>query len=327
MIQRDNSIDATKAFAILLVVIGHVIQYSKYDFDNDHLFKFIYSFHMPLFIFISGYVTYKSNFILKNFLKNKFTTLLIPYFSWLFLSAIVSSIKNNDNVLLNIRKYIIYPDYGLWFLWVLFFMHLILYVQIALFKKHFNLSIIISCFFLLIISYFIKIDNIFSFKMYSFLLPFFYLGFYFRKYNYEKISIFKFWYLLIPFFASLAFFWRRNDLITIGDIFIKSKMIIYFYKYITAIFAIFIVIGLFKSIKKFPSFVLKIGTNSLIIYSMNFYFLTIFLYFNFDNFITRYLHFLCFPIALFIISLSIITGKFLKKSKILSFLLLGTKLY
>jgi len=36
------------------VVIGHVIQGSAENFDNLLGFKVIYSFYMPLFIFLSG---------------------------------------------------------------------------------------------------------------------------------------------------------------------------------------------------------------------------------------------------------------------------------
>lgn len=36
-------IDYLKFFAIVCVVIGHIIQYNDNDFDNNHLFRYIYS--------------------------------------------------------------------------------------------------------------------------------------------------------------------------------------------------------------------------------------------------------------------------------------------
>ena len=42
---------------------GHSIQYScmdQFDFFENSAFKFIYSFHMPLFMLISGYLFYYS---------------------------------------------------------------------------------------------------------------------------------------------------------------------------------------------------------------------------------------------------------------------------
>lgn len=46
--------DLLKAFAITLVVIGHVI--STYDSRGYHatIAEWIYSFHMPLFMMLSG---------------------------------------------------------------------------------------------------------------------------------------------------------------------------------------------------------------------------------------------------------------------------------
>ena len=55
--QRLLYIDALKGFTILLVVLGHVLQV-RYDIDNL-LYRYIHSFHMPLFMFLSGYVSYK----------------------------------------------------------------------------------------------------------------------------------------------------------------------------------------------------------------------------------------------------------------------------
>lgn len=53
---RDESFDFIKGFLIFLVVWGHVIQffYTGNSLENPILI-WIYSFHMPLFIFISGY--------------------------------------------------------------------------------------------------------------------------------------------------------------------------------------------------------------------------------------------------------------------------------
>lgn len=57
--KRDKTIDILKGTAIILMVLGHVIQtiYAPDNYDENLIFKFIYSFHMPLFIFISGYLT------------------------------------------------------------------------------------------------------------------------------------------------------------------------------------------------------------------------------------------------------------------------------
>lgn len=58
MIQRLEYIDFCRGIAILLVVIGHLIQFNGIVTSNP-VFEFIYSFHMPLFFAISGYITQK----------------------------------------------------------------------------------------------------------------------------------------------------------------------------------------------------------------------------------------------------------------------------
>lgn len=53
MRQRDHSVDILKGIGILLVIIGHCDLFAVFR-------SIIYSFHMPLFIILSGYFfTYK----------------------------------------------------------------------------------------------------------------------------------------------------------------------------------------------------------------------------------------------------------------------------
>ena len=63
--ERDKKIDLLKGIAIYLVVMGHVIAWFFEDFSENRsalptnvtaLWTLIYSFHMPLFVFLSGYV-------------------------------------------------------------------------------------------------------------------------------------------------------------------------------------------------------------------------------------------------------------------------------
>jgi fucose 4-O-acetylase-like acetyltransferase len=56
--QRIAYIDFLKGFTILLVILGHCIEFNDTDYWNNIVFRYIYSFHMPLFMFLSGYVSY-----------------------------------------------------------------------------------------------------------------------------------------------------------------------------------------------------------------------------------------------------------------------------
>ena len=51
---RDEQIDSVKYWLIVLVIAGHVLEYSETT-ACVIAWKWIYIFHMPLFIFISGY--------------------------------------------------------------------------------------------------------------------------------------------------------------------------------------------------------------------------------------------------------------------------------
>ncbi len=71
MSHRIDWIDMLKGLGIILVVFGHTAH------AKDTIRILIYSFHMPMFFIISGYL-FKTKDKYKNFLK-KFMTLLLPY--------------------------------------------------------------------------------------------------------------------------------------------------------------------------------------------------------------------------------------------------------
>lgn len=68
---RNIAIDIAKGLLILCVVIGHGIQ-------NECISDFVYSFHMPVFLILSGCFLKKVEDI-KGFAKSRAERLLIPY--------------------------------------------------------------------------------------------------------------------------------------------------------------------------------------------------------------------------------------------------------
>lgn len=81
LVKRDRTIDIIKGVAIFLMLWGHCIQcgyLDLYDFYENPVFKAIYSFHMPLFMLVSGYLLYVSSLKYNDFricLKKKIYTL------------------------------------------------------------------------------------------------------------------------------------------------------------------------------------------------------------------------------------------------------------
>lgn len=80
MSKRIEYLDIARGIGILLVVLGHN------DFEAISVFvhQVIYSFHIPLFFFLSGYFI-NTSIPFFDFFKKRFSSLLKPYFFIIFL--------------------------------------------------------------------------------------------------------------------------------------------------------------------------------------------------------------------------------------------------
>ncbi len=80
MSKRIEYIDIARGIGILLVVMGH----NDFGYISPLGYKVIYSFHMPLFFFLSGYFL-STTLGFWSFLKKRFNSIMKPYFFTLFL--------------------------------------------------------------------------------------------------------------------------------------------------------------------------------------------------------------------------------------------------
>lgn len=133
--ERKIYIDIAKGIAIMLVVVGHLVQNNLTGSTAKALFDFIYSFHMPLFMFLSGYVASLSierNLADKTqFLAKKARCLLLPFVSWGGINMLVLH-KMSWTSLMDL---IMFPDNGLWFLVVLFCIQMAYLASMSVVKK------------------------------------------------------------------------------------------------------------------------------------------------------------------------------------------------
>ena len=136
MNKRIDSIDALKGFAIVLVVSGHAIQSSTCSFDENVYFRIIYSFHMPLFMFLSGLVaSHSCDVPVWPYLKKKFIALVVPFVSWYAVGYFANGAYHTITLKTYIVRLLLSPDYGLWFLWILFLNYCFLAIAVRMEKR------------------------------------------------------------------------------------------------------------------------------------------------------------------------------------------------
>ena len=82
MEKRNYAIDYAKTIAIYLVIAGHLLEISSGPYN------FIYSFHMPLFFFLSG-ILFNVNYRINERVAISFNKLLVPYL-WFCLISFLS---------------------------------------------------------------------------------------------------------------------------------------------------------------------------------------------------------------------------------------------
>lgn len=323
-------IDFLKGIAIFLMVMGHFL-YGLHMPNNNGQYiiaQIIYTFHMPLFMFVSGYVfdlnnKYKWNFIeLREVMWKKMLTLLLPGFVLgLFVSYILG-------------KGICFP----WFLRALFEISITFFCLKILFRK---VDKIYVDFVILIVGYCLlflfgrlckgsALDTFLGIPYWQIFYPYFVIGFLFRKYNMYKL-IAKYHLYSVSLILFIAFFYFEKNIN-------RFHVLIAFKTYMQAVSGIIILYWFSRKLNydnDWNTLICKLGGASLAIYLLHDYYLPHF------PFIANWIMdvsslntaTIAESIAIQLVSsiffsgysvvLSWITMKFILNSKFLSFICLG----
>ncbi len=177
-----------------------------------------------------------------------------------------------------IKTYLLYPDKGLWFLWVLFFINVFFVLGVWL-AEHIRVKqeIVILLICLLFAGVMVVFEpRIFGFQFIAYYFLFYSLGFFLHKYE-EKIitkNPFVITTLILCWFV-LAWFWKMHDLPYWLESFpLPSTLMQYSYRFITAAIAIYILLAVspmaLNSDKWLNQPFVSLGAISLGIYTTHF---------------------------------------------------------
>lgn len=304
---REVFLDIAKGLAIILVVVGHVIQGSSENFDDLMWFKIIYSFHMPLFIFLSGAVAaivikperveqgVKASLELaKSKILKAMIRLLLPFVSWCVINQLIYQYSSDvlSALVLAFRR----PDTALWFLLAIFYCIVLTCVFDILFS-----AVYLACrkagfraivdwlsdgriqILMMILLWLLIREHTPRGAGVGLLRPYFLyylLGMGFYRYLYPSFSTWK--YLVSwGIFLALIPFWSRtapNNFMAPLELTSISAELVYFYAGVVAITGAFVILSLAKWIslsKKSiaQNFLILCGQLSLGIYAIHYFFL------------------------------------------------------
>lgn len=179
---RNLRLDFIKAVAIILVVVGHAIQFccgSEYttsgDFFDNPVFKIIYSFHMPLFMCVSGWLFARSvaRYELRSLAGNKAVALLLPIVVWGTIDYLQLVITGHAT--LGVAAWWSVWTGELWFLWALVYNITIVLAVHRLFKDSLVVYALI----------YVALFFVPRYELYIFMYPYFVGMYLLAKHNFD----------------------------------------------------------------------------------------------------------------------------------------------
>lgn len=265
---RLLELDQAKGVAIFLVIYTHCIQYiCRGDGFNNIIYQGVYTFHMPLFMIISGYLFHsKMNVSIKGVIISQFKHLILPA---VFLGGIVTLLcGGNINIVTLARMPLI-----CWFLGNLFATSIIYLIGNRLIKDIRITTVLLSISILFIPEsygcYFLK-----------FFIPFFGLGLCLKKHGLLEIKIKRKVFLVLALTSLLicALVWDKSYYVYItpplANIYNIKVHVIRFL--IGSLLSILIIIG-FKQMtlpERINKLLSNLSYNSMALYVCHYIFLT-----------------------------------------------------
>lgn len=266
--------DSLKGWLILLVIMGHCIASTIGNdaANTNYWWCLIYSFHMPAFIAISGYLSYRgtNHLNVRGGVSRRFQQLMVPFLVW-------SVIKYAVNGKLPYCYHsILQPTNTFWFLWALFFIVVLFSIfdwlsnKIKIRQEVIMSLACICCAGTMVVFKDIRILGI-QYILYYFI--FYCLGYYINKY---QLLTNKTWLILLLLFVwfVMGSFWRPHELpkyISLtGELATMCRFIYKFAVALVAISAIFSLAPLTLNRKnRLNEIICQLGSISLGIYTFH----------------------------------------------------------
>ena len=254
--QRIDWIDSLKGFAIFCVTMGHFNMWAPIE-------RYIYSFHMFLFFFLSGFLftTQQSG---KEVIKKRVKRLLIPFLAWNTVSSLIGYLFEKDASNLLEEFFVLNGNLTwnapIWFLLVLFISEL--FCILCRLHKQTWISITTIIFSL---GLWILIGDkwlLWKLNLVPMALSFFLMGYLFKS----KIPLVQKWTFLLPLGVGSIVFSSLN----IRVVYTTGEFGNYFYCIIAAFCGVLFFVALFSRTKQFSRSSLLIfwGKNSLLIMAL-----------------------------------------------------------
>lgn len=284
---RNYLIDNSKGLLIFLVVLGHSLEFIRKDYEVARLlYVFIYEFHMPVFVFISGYLSKNVEKGRRNAVRNFLTPFLLFNIIWNLITLVGPLFLRGEFTELPSEQAFSFftPGWALWYIFAMFLWKILL-PDLLKFKNIFILSIIAGIF--------VKLSGEFgSYMALSRTItfaPFFLAGYYsseeklkrFRKFTrfnilnkVPSILILIIGVLIALIFVNYSniadeFFWADRSYSNF-NIEIFTGILLYISVYIIGFAFVYVFINLMPENQTFLS---KIGKNTLSVYFLHTYFI------------------------------------------------------
>lgn len=197
---RNETIDAVRGIAIILVMTGHIMKVNVAGFSESPIFNVIWSLQIPLFMIISGYVTKYAKPIGNRgeyyyYLGKRSLSYILPWVVW---TIFVKVFLLGSADLLYITRIIFSMDSGYWFIFSLWTICIIFGTATYFTHKITQnklLCNVITILFSIVLSLGLLVVgmeagmNFLGIKLTLYYLPFFYLGYLYtiiEKEFYEK---------------------------------------------------------------------------------------------------------------------------------------------
>lgn len=217
--KRDPFFDNVKILLMLLVVLGHVLPIGQGKLCLS-TYEWIFSFHMPLFVFISGYFTKIGS---RNKFINGVLRLAETYVVFTVIHVCISYYLLGKGI--NIKSVLLIPQWTLWYLLSLIWWRLILYIIPSSIRNNDAKLIVISVALCLIMGW-LPIGKTISFHRTFSFLPFFIIGYIAAQYEITRIE-FKYHRLIA--FVVMMIVWGGYFILPISIKNLLSQCYGYFY--------------------------------------------------------------------------------------------------